>query len=130
MRQQQPYSLLLISFFLLLQPFFYSSSAHAQVRIVQWTDTHSTLSTKSQQLAAIDQQGKEFLRLHPRGEFVVYVIGDFTSINPYSQMDGGQLSFEALRVLKSKGYTVLFTPGNHDAFDWTGKVDGSELFLQ
>lgn len=109
---------------------FFPTFSMAQVRIVQWSDAHSTVGTMAKQVAAIDHYGKEFLSKNPNGEFVVYVLGDFTSLNPYSQVDSGQLSFEGLRLLKEKGYTVLFTPGNHDAFDWTGKIDGSELFLQ
>jgi 2',3'-cyclic-nucleotide 2'-phosphodiesterase (5'-nucleotidase family) len=106
------------------------SPVYGQTRIVQWTDAHSTLATLSQQIFAIDQAGQEFLRQHPRGEFVVYVIGDFTSINPYNTEERGWLSFEALHLLKQRGYTVLFTPGNHDAFDWTARINGAELFLE
>ncbi len=105
------------------------SVASAQVRIVQWTDVHSTLSSLSQQLAVMDQMAKSFYSQHPQGEFIVYVIGDFTSISPYSQVDKGAQSFEALRLLKNRGYTVLFTPGNHDALDWALNL-GGELFFQ
>lgn len=105
-------------------------TSKAQVRIIQYSDAHSSLDTIAEQLAAIHRLGQEFLAEHPEGEVVIYVLGDFTSINSYSQQDGGWLSFESLKVLKDLGYTVLFTPGNHDAFDWTGKIDGAELFVQ
>lgn len=106
-----------------------ASSAFSQVRIVQWSDAHSTLATLPQQLKAMDGLAQSFYAQHPSGEFIVFVIGDFTSISPYSQVDKGQLSFEALRLLKERGYTVLFTPGNHDALDW-GLNFGGELFFQ
>lgn len=104
--------------------------AQAQVRLIQWSDAHSSLDTIVKQMVAIDSLGKDFLVQNPKGEVVIYVLGDFTSINSYSQQDGGWLSFEALKILKDLGYTVIFTPGNHDAFDWSGKIDGAELFLQ
>jgi 2',3'-cyclic-nucleotide 2'-phosphodiesterase (5'-nucleotidase family) len=107
-----------------------ASSAFAQVRIVQWSDAHSALATLPQQLKAMDLLAKSFYAQHPQGEFIVYVIGDFTSISPYSQVDKGQLSFDALRLLKERGYTVLFTPGNHDALDWGLNFGGELLFQQ
>jgi 2',3'-cyclic-nucleotide 2'-phosphodiesterase (5'-nucleotidase family) len=105
-------------------------SAFSQVRIVQWSDAHSTLATLPQQIKAMDLLAKSFYAQHPQGEFIVYVIGDFTSISPYSQVDKGQLSFDALRLLKERGYTVLFTPGNHDALDWGLNFGGELLFQQ
>lgn len=81
-------------------------------------------------MKAIDTYAQDFLQTNPEGEVVIYVLGDFTSLNPYSQLENGEFSFEALKIFKMKGYTVLFTPGNHDAFDWTGRMDGSELFIQ
>ncbi len=110
--------------------FLFSNPLWAQVRIIQWTDAHSSIETISKQVLAIDYAGKDFLRIHPKGEVIIYVIGDFTSINPINNEEGGWSSFEALRLLRQRGYTVLFTPGNHDAFDWTVKIDGAQLFLK
>ena len=105
------------------------STSHAQVRIIQWSDVHSTVNNLSQQMMAIDEKGQEFLRKNPNGEVIIVVLGDFTSLNPYSMEDKGWLSLKALRTLKLRGYTVLFIPGNHDAFDWNHQVDGVELFI-
>ncbi len=113
----------------LLVVVLFASPLLAQVRIVQWSDAHSTLNTLPYQLQAIDQAARQFYGLHPAGEFIVFVNGDYTSLNPYSQRDSGQLSFDALKALRDRGYTVLFNVGNHDAFDWTGAVDGIELFM-
>ena len=107
-----------------------ASSAFAQVRIVQWSDAHSTLTSLPQQLKAMDLLAQSFYSQHPKGEFIVYVIGDHTSISPYSQVDKGQLSLDALRLLKERGYTVLFTFGNHDALDWGLNFGGELLFQQ
>lgn len=119
-----------IIFVLSIVLFFTSNACLAQVRIIQWTDVHASLPTISKQLAAIDQQAQDFLQGNPKGEVIIYVIGDFTSINSYNSEEGGWSSLEALHVLRQRGYTVLFTPGNHDAFDWTVKIDGAQLFLQ
>ncbi len=108
----------------------FASSAFSQVRIVQWTDAHSTLATLPQQLKAMDLLAQSFYSQHPQGEFIVYVIGDHTSKNPYSDVDKGQLSFDALRLLKDRGYTVLFTFGNHDSPDWALNFGGELLFQQ
>ncbi|MCJ8277409.1 MAG: metallophosphoesterase [Bdellovibrionales bacterium] len=109
---------------------FISFKAQAQVRLIQWTDAHSTMTTLTQQMAAIDEKAQEFLARQPRGEVVIHVIGDFSSLNPYNSEDGGWKEYEALRILKERGYTVLYTPGNHDAFDWSFKRDGADLFLE
>jgi 2',3'-cyclic-nucleotide 2'-phosphodiesterase (5'-nucleotidase family) len=110
--------------------FFRAFSLSAQVRLFQLSDAHSSLETIGSQMQAIDSLASDFLVQNPKGEVVIYILGDYTSINSFSQKDGGWLSYRALKIFKDKGYTVLFTPGNHDAFDWSGKVDGAELFLQ
>lgn len=108
----------------------FSVQAFSQALIVQWTDVHSTLKTLSQQTLAIDRSAREFLSRHPRGEVIIYIIGDFTSIDPYNIKEGGWLAHEAIKLLRERGYTVLFTPGNHDAFDWTVRIDGPQLFIE
>ncbi len=102
----------------------------AQLRIVLWSDAHSTLKTLIQQLALVDQQCQDFLKENPKGEVVVLVNGDFTSINDLSEDERGWLSLRALSFLKQKGCSVIFVPGNHDAFDWNESVNGAELFFQ
>lgn len=102
----------------------------AQVRIFQWSDAHSTLKTLVQQLGAINQMSEEYLVANPKGEVVIVVNGDFTSINGFSEEERGWMSLRSLEFLKKKGYTVLFVPGNHDAFDWTETLNGAELFFQ
>lgn len=99
-----------------------------RVRLIQWTDVHSTLETISRQIYAIDQAAQEFKEKNPDGEVVVYIIGDFTSINVYVD-DEGWFSIEAMKLLRERGYTVLFTPGNHDAFDWVSKPGDIQLFI-
>ncbi len=122
----------LISRILCILPFFIVClfHAHAQVRLIQISDTHSSLETIGRQVNIIDVLGRDFLAQNPNGEVVVYVIGDFTSINSFSRADGGWLSYEALALLKELGYTVIFSPGNHGALDWSGRIDGAALFLQ
>lgn len=102
----------------------------AQVRIFQWSDAHSTLKTLIQQLVSIDQMSKEYLIENPKGEVVILVNGDFTSINDLSEEERGWMSLRSLEFLKRRGYTVIFVPGNHDAFDWTETLNGAELFFQ
>ena len=106
----------------------FSSAAWGQVRLIQWTDAHSTLQTISRQIYAIDQKAQEFKDENPDGEVVVYIIGDFSSINVYVD-DKGWFSIEAVKLLRERGYTVLFTPGNHDAFDWIGGPGDIQLFI-
>lgn len=101
----------------------------AQVRLIQYTDAHSTIETLPQQLKAIDLACREFKRQNPKGECVVFIIGDHTSLHPLSQDDLGYTSIRALKILRDRGHTVVFTPGNHDAFDWSDQVDGAELFI-
>ena len=35
-----------------------------------------------------------------------------------------------MKLLIDRGYTVLFTPGNHDAFDWVNKPGDIKLFVE
>ena len=100
----------------------------SQTGILQWTDAHSTLETFTRQMAAIDSVAQDYYQRNPQGEFVIHVIGDFTSINPLSSEDAGWSFFKGLRLLKERGHRVIFTPGNHDAFDWSVRVDGAKLF--
>ena len=109
---------------------FYSQISFAQVKIIQWSDAHSSLERLGDQLVKIDLLGQEYLTDEPDGEFIVFVNGDFTSINSLSRQDKGLVSLLALKKLRERGYTVIFTPGNHDAFDWAGEVNEAELFLQ
>ncbi|PWU17724.1 MAG: hypothetical protein C5B49_08360 [Bdellovibrio sp.] len=107
------------------------STSLAQVRVALWSDVHSPLATIADHAAVIDQLGREYLRENPKGEFVIVVDGDFTSLSPYTRAEKGMKSFEVLRFLaQERKYTVIFVPGNHDAFDWTGEVDGVEVFKQ
>lgn len=108
----------------------FGQSCYGQTRIIQWSDSHSTIESISHQVNAIDNAGTEFLKAHPQGEVIIYVLGDHISISPFNALEGGWLSIEALGLLRTRGYTVLFTPGNHDAFDWTEKIDGTQLFLE
>ena len=107
----------------------FSPAAWGRVLLIQWTDVHATLQTMSRQVYAIDEMAREFKAKHPEGEVVVYIIGDFTSTNVHVD-DKGWLSIEAMKLLKRRGYTLLFTPGNHDAFDWVvGKPGDIQLFI-
>ena len=109
----------------------FSIPAFGQTRIIQWSDVHSTLDSVVDQARAIDHLGQEFLQKNAKGEVVIVVNGDYTSITPYSRENRGEFSYEVLEyLLKTRGYTVLFVPGNHDAFDWTAEVNGVELFLE
>ena len=106
----------------------FSPAVWGQVRLIQWTDVHSKLQTISRQVYAIDQMAQKFKAENPEGEVVVYILGDFSSINPYVD-DEGWLSIEAMKLLRERGYTVLFTPGNHDAFDWVESPGDIQLFI-
>lgn len=106
----------------------FSPGALARVRLFQLTDGHSPLRTIISQMRRIHQMAEEFKQENPEGEVVIYIIGDFTAINPDVD-DKGWLSLEAIRLLKRQGYTVLFTPGNHDAFDWIEEPDDIQLFI-
>lgn len=108
----------------------FSQISHAQVRLIQLTDSHSIIENWAKTMVAIDKEAGDFLVRHPRGEVIIHVIGDFTSISPYNASEGGWSSFEGLKLLRQRGHTILFTPGNHDGFDWTVKIEGTQLFLE
>ena len=107
----------------------WSAFAQAQVRLIQWSDSHSTMATLTQQMMAVDEKAQEFLNQYPQGEVVVVVLGDHISLNPYSLQNQGWLGLEAMYRLKERGHTVLFVPGNHDGFDWESLGESSTLFM-
>ncbi len=117
---------LLVSIFI----FCLAQKAQSQVLFVQWSDVHSALKSFTQQILAIDNSAQDFLMRNPKGEVVIVVNGDFTSINPMNIKEGGWISMDGLKLLKQRGYTLLFIPGNHDAFDWTVRINGADLFLE
>ncbi|MCB0408455.1 MAG: hypothetical protein KDD34_09640, partial [Bdellovibrionales bacterium] len=53
---------------ILLATFVFSASILAQVRLVQWSDAHSSLETLPEQLTAIDKLAKEYKKTTPGGE--------------------------------------------------------------
>lgn len=110
--------------------FTFSQTLLAQVKMAQWSDVHSSLERLADQVLTIDQIGQDYLLEQPDGEFIVFINGDFTSINSLSRGDKGHASLLALKKLRERGYTVIFTPGNHDAFDWAAEHNEAELFLE
>ena len=117
-------------FFLVLTSIYFASVSHAQVQIVQISDTHSKLDNWVQVLNNIDHLGQNFLQDEPEGEFIVYFNGDVTGINLFSEDDKGLETLLGLKLLRERGYTVVFNVGNHDSFDWASpELNEAELFL-
>lgn len=114
----------------LIFKFLFLEAVYGQALFIQWTDSHSTLFERPQQVLAIEKEAKDFRRRHPNAEIIVYVGGDHTSITPLNRKDADFQSLEILGLLKSRGYTVLYVPGNHDAFDWNSpEAPAVDLFL-
>ena len=117
--------------------FLFSVSAHskalkqARALIVQVSDTHSKLPNFIKMLTNIDHICQSYLEKVPDGEVVIYFNGDITGLNLFSESDKGRSTLESLRLLKERGYTVIFNLGNHDAPAWASSgVNEAELLLE
>ena len=116
-------------FSLFLSLFLFSSPSWGKVLLIQWSDVHSEIESMTRQLYAMDQIAQEFKAQNPQNsEVVIYILGDFTSLVPLLKTKGWLL-FQAIKLLRDRGYTVLFTPGNHDAFDWIQEAKDTQLFI-
>ena len=78
-------------------------------------------------LASIEVISRDFKQKYPDGKLAIVINGDVSSYARYSleSLDRGHLVYKTLSQLAEK-YFVVYTFGNHDAFDW----DDSELFLE
>ena len=78
-------------------------------------------------LGSIEVLSSQFKSQYPAGKIVIVVNGDVSSYARYSleSLDRGHLIYKTLSQLARK-YFIVYTFGNHDAFDW----DDSQLFLE
>ncbi|PWU17355.1 MAG: hypothetical protein C5B49_09075 [Bdellovibrio sp.] len=105
---------------------------HAQVRLFLVSDVHSDPEFIVRSAPQIDVLAQRFLRENPFGQIVVLVLGDFTSVTPYTRRGFGSHFLQVLHFFSRwRDYTVLFVPGNHDALDWAIEREiGPDLFLR
>ena len=101
-------------------------SAHSEILILQSSDQHSSYKKIPNFLASVEVLYREFKEKHPQGPVVLIINGDFSSLDSHSetQWDKGDFGYEILSQLAKK-YSIIYTFGNHDAFDW----NDSQLFL-
>jgi len=116
--------------------------AHSEILIIQSSDQHSSYSRWPHFLASVEILSRKFKNKYPEGQVIIVINGDLSSQikfwskeekqkflnnkgrNLLAEKDKGTLSYELLADLARK-HTVLYTFGNHDAFDW----QDSQLFL-
>ena len=77
-------------------------------------------------MGSIEVISSRFKNQYPDGKIAIVVNGDMSSYLRYSldSLDRGHLIYKTLSELAEK-YFVVYTFGNHDAFDW----NDSQLFL-
>lgn len=108
----------------------FSPRVFGQLRLIHVPDTHSNLQILRELMLAGDFLGQSFLKTHARGEVMFLFTGDYWSINPVNQKDGGWLELEALVELRKRGYTIGFVFGNHDGWDWSSGDFGVRLMIE
>ncbi|MCZ0932781.1 MAG: metallophosphoesterase [Oligoflexia bacterium] len=115
----------LFAFFQLFGCFF-CFPAFSETLILQSSDQHSSYKKMLNFLAVIEVLSSEFRSQYPEGKVALVINGDVSSYDRYSinSWDRGQLIYDTLSKLAKK-YFVVYTFGNHDAFDW----NDSQLFL-
>lgn len=121
----------------------FAFSAFGELLIIQSSDQHSSYSRLPDFLASIEVISRQFREKHPNGTEILLINGDFSSqlefwsdrdrsrfldfqdYNPLAAEEKGDFAYKILSRLARK-YIVLYTFGNHDAFDWRD----SGLFLK
>ena len=105
---------------------FFCLLVYSETLIIQSSDQHSSYKKMLNFLAAIEVLSSQFKKKHPEGRIALVINGDVSSYtkNSWESLDRGQLIYEVLSQLAKK-YFVVYTFGNHDAFDW----NDSRLFL-
>lgn len=92
----------------------------AQVLIIQSSDQHSSYKGIEKFLRSFSALRQNFLHEHPRGKVVVVLNGDLIGLSSFSE-DHGELLLEMIVALsKLEHVEVIYTPGNHEEFDWQG----------
>lgn len=110
--------------FLLL--FLTALKTHSETLILQSSDQHSSYKKMESFLAGIEVLYRSFKEKNPNGAVVLIINGDFSSLDKNSKLppDKGGFGHFILSQLAKK-YSLVYTFGNHDAFDW----NDSGLFL-
>ena len=105
---------------------FFCFSVVSETLIIQSSDQHSSYKKMINFLASIEALYRDFKDKHPQGSVALVINGDFSSRETHSKIQGdkGDFGYEILGQLAKK-YSVIYTFGNHDAFDW----NDSQLFL-
>ena len=106
---------------------FFCLFAYSETLIIQSSDQHSSYKKMLNFLASIEALSSEFKSHYPEGQVALVINGDVSSYDKYSiySLDRGHLIYETLSRL-AENYFVVYTFGNHDAFDW----NDSKLFLE
>lgn len=105
---------------------FFNFFAYGEILIIQSSDQHSSYRRLPQFLRSIEILSRDFQEEYPKGQLILLINGDFSAHdnNFWIKKEKGNFGYEILSQLAQK-YLVLYTFGNHDAFDWKD----SRLFL-
>lgn len=112
--------------FICLFHFLICFKLYSETLILQSSDQHSSYKKMPDFLAGIEVLTRKFKQSHPDGSIILVINGDFSSFEKHSKFmwDRGDFGYSILAQLAEK-YEVIYTFGNHDAFDW----NNSQLFL-
>lgn len=118
-------SLLVILSFSFLAPMTAPMPASAQALFIQLSDAHSAYDRLPNFLKSVEVLVQDYRQREPRGQVLFIVNGDYSGLSPYAS-ENGWLGIKTLEHLTRWGQ-VYWTPGNHDAFDWSGPRQGNRL---
>lgn len=101
----------------------------AQTLIIQSSDNHSKYQRIEDFIVSSYELIDDFKKRHPQGDVVFFFNGDFSGASKYTAKDFGNIGYELLERL-ARQYTVLYTFGNHEAFDWIIQGVADDLFFR
>ncbi len=103
--------------------FIYSFASRAELLIIQSSDNHSKYKRIEAFFHATNDAIENFHKQYPNGQVVFVFNGDYSGASNFSnyKLDRGKLGLKVMTTL-AEDYPVLYTFGNHEAFDWL--VDG------
>lgn len=99
----------------------------AQVLIIQSSDNHSKYQHIEDFVRSTEIIMQDFKMKHPTGQIVFVFNGDYSGASKYTGQDLGDRGYQLLHRL-AQDYPVLFTFGNHEAFDWINQGIADDLF--
>lgn len=101
----------------------WTTTAHAQIQIIQASDLHSQYNHIFDFIKAVSHLQLEFEKQNPNGTSILLFNGDVAGPSEWTNFDKGMSFFEMAARLSNQFDGFAFTLGNHDGWSFGGPSD-------